>query len=128
MRITLYFDGAVSNNYCGYGGVIMYGDNEIKYYGTCKGKTNNYMEYYALYRGLLILINNMGDLDYIDIYGDSKLVINQLNGVYVVKSVNLLKIHTAVKHILTRFNKVNLYHIYRHENAVADMLSKKYKV
>ena len=59
----------------------------------------------------------------IAVEGDSLLVINQMNGVYKVKSENLLEIHNEVKELIKQFDYISFTHIYRTNNKRADELS-----
>ena len=88
----LYFDGASRNNPgpAGYGGVIYdENDNECFIYFDKfeQPQTNNYAEYYALYSGLSVAASN--NIRNLEVYGDSNLVIQQMNKKWRVKSDNL---------------------------------------
>jgi ribonuclease HI len=59
----------------------------------------------------------------LSVCGDSLLVINQVNGVYKVKHVNLIPLYEKVMELIKQFNCINFSHVYRNENKRADQLS-----
>lgn len=125
---SLYFDGASKTNPgpSGYGGVIYDEEMRIlyKYSGACPGdSTNNFAEYYALIKGLdFALRNNVEDLK---VYGDSKLVVEQFNGNWKLKSENLKSIYEQSQKLKKRFKTIQCYHIPRNQNKEADFLANK---
>lgn len=56
---------------------------------------------------------------------DSELIIRQLQGVYSVKSVDLLPLHLVAKRLLGLFERVELKSIPREQNKRADALAKQ---
>ena len=58
----------------------------------------------------------------LDVYGDSQLVINQLLEEYEVKE-DLVSYHTQAHQIIDRLDTVNLQHIPRSANKMADALA-----
>ena len=124
----LYFDGASRNNPgpAGYGGVILdKDDNECFIYFDKfeKPQTNNYAEYYALYAGLSVAVsNNIRDLE---VYGDSNLVIQQMNKKWRVKSENLKDLFNKCTKLLENFDNISFTHILRKYNKRADELANK---
>ena len=59
----------------------------------------------------------------LDIYGDSALVINQIKGKWETYHDNLIPYKDYARRLLTFFNKVELHHIPRDENRMADALA-----
>ncbi|CAJ2638240.1 unnamed protein product [Trifolium pratense] len=59
----------------------------------------------------------------IDIYGDSTLVINQIKGEWETRHAGLIRYRDYARRLLTFFNKVELHHIPRDENQMADALA-----
>jgi ribonuclease HI len=53
---------------------------------------------------------------------DSELVVKQLSGEYRVKHPNLQPLHARAKSLLRRFERVDVAHVRRKENADADAL------
>ena len=123
---TLYFDGASRSNPgpASYGGVIYENGVERytykKYIGTT---TNNVAEYKALLNGLL-LAKEKG-ITRLAVYGDSKLVIEQITGNWKVKSRLLIPIHREICALLVNnpFEQITFQHVYRKNNKRADELA-----
>jgi ribonuclease HI len=125
---VLHFDGCADpnpgNTSCG--AVVYLNDQEV----WSKGKylksvqTNNYAEYYGLLIGLKCCLNS--NIKKLLVKGDSQLVINQMNGLYNVKSDNLKEIHTKCKEYAEKFDKIIFTWIPREENKRADELANQY--
>ena len=118
------FDGCSKGNpgLAGIGAVIYNEGEEIwassKFIGT---KTNNYSEYSALIFGLREALR-LG-IECLCVLGDSLLVINQLNGIYRVKSEDLLELYEEAVRLKNLFKYIEFNHIYREKNKRADELS-----
>ena len=126
---SLYFDGASRSNPgpASYGGVI-YDENNIEVgtYNDFIGKnTNNVAEYLGLYAGLKACADN--NIKNLMVYGDSKLVIEQIKGNWNVKSENLKPIYNEIKELLDKydFEFIEFNHILRRYNKRADELANK---
>ena len=123
----LYFDGASRSNPgpASYGGVIIDPQNKEYYvYNQYIGKqTNNVAEYLGLFEGLRIC--QAFDIKNVEIYGDSKLVIQQVKGNWKVKSPNLIPIHHAITELLNEktFDEISFNHVLRKYNKRADELA-----
>ena len=121
---TMNFDGASKGNpgLSGAGAVIYKNGEEIwsscKFVGT---KTNNQSEYSALILGLKGALT-LG-ITNLSVLGDSLLVINQVNGIYKVKSDSIFDLYEEVLGLKTQFNFVEFNHVYRDYNKRADELS-----
>lgn len=121
---TMNFDGCSKGNpgFAGIGAVIYKNGEEIwsgsKFIGV---KTNNFSEYSALIFGLERAIS-MG-IDHLNVLGDSLLVINQVNGVYKVKSEDLKDLYDEVINLKKQFKNIEFNHVYREKNKRADELS-----
>ena len=83
--------------------------------------SNNVAEYQALIIGLQMAIE-MGILQ-LEIFGDSKLVINQILEQYDVKKEDLIPYCKYAKKLLATFEAITLEHIPRKENRQADVLA-----
>jgi ribonuclease HI len=83
--------------------------------------TNNQAEYEALLRGLRYL-KEVGAVS-VEVYGDSELVIKQLNGQYESKSDALRNYYEECREILRSFQLVILQHIPREHNEEANRLA-----
>ena len=83
--------------------------------------SNNVAEYQALIIGLQMAIE-MG-ISQLEIFGDSKLVINQILEQYDVKKEDLVPYCKYGKKLLANFKAITLEHIPRKENRQADALA-----
>lgn len=124
---SLYFDGASRSNPgpASYGGVI-YDENKIEVgsYKDFIGKTtNNVAEYLGLFAGLQVCKDN--NIKNLIVYGDSKLVIEQVKGNWKVKSENLKPIHKEIRNLLNeyKFQHIEFNHVLRKYNKRADQLA-----
>ena len=121
---TLNFDGASRGNPgpAGIGAVIFHNGKEIwascQYIGT---KTNNQSEYSALILGLKQALTR--DIKCLQVYGDSQLVINQINGEYKVRNPGLQDLYKEVQDLQAHFESIVFTHVYREFNKRADQLS-----
>jgi ribonuclease HI len=83
--------------------------------------TNNVAEYRALLMGLE-KCKSLG-IKNLEVFMDSKLIVEQMNGNYKVKNENLLNFYTKIKQI--EFNEISFTWIPRKENVHADQLANK---
>jgi len=124
---TLYFDGASRSNPgpASYGGVIYDENNkEIATYKKYIGRhTNNVAEYLGCFHGVQACIQE--GIKNVTIYGDSKLVIEQVSGRWKVKSDNIKPIYNEIKKVLDTnpFEKIEFKHVKRNKNKRADQLA-----
>jgi ribonuclease HI len=124
---SLYFDGASRGNPgpASLGGVIYDSlkEEKINYKKAIGVATNNYAEYQALLVGIKVCIKY--DIKEVNIYGDSKLVIEQVKGNWKVKSDTLRPIYLEIKKHITPeyFTKITFNHVRRHLNKRADELA-----
>lgn len=123
-KYTLNFDGCSKSNpgHAGIGAVIYKNGQEIwhcsKYIGK---KTNNQSEYSSLILGLQGAIN-LG-INELQVFGDSLLVIKQINGIYKVKNEGLIELYETANKLKQCFNHITFEHVYRTENKRADELA-----
>lgn len=125
--VKLFSDGACRGNpgLGGAGAVITDESDKIlwegkEYLGHC---TNNIAEYRALMLGLKgALANGFNSLE---VYLDSELLANQINGSYKVKNPNLKILMDEVRQLLSSFQSVSVKHVLRCHNAQADRLANR---
>lgn len=121
----LYSDGACRGNpgVGGAGAVITDAQDSVlwegkEYLGHC---TNNIAEYKALILGLRgALAEGYKNLE---VYLDSELLANQINGTYRVKNENLKVLMNEVRSLLTSFDSIQVKHVLRSNNSHADRLA-----
>jgi len=59
------------------------------------------------------------------VFADSQLMVEQINGRYKVKNQNLLPLFALAKNIISKFTSFTITHIGREKNTEADKLAKK---
>ena len=123
--MNLYTDGACRGNpgQGGAGAVLVDDKGEVvatvrRSLGHC---TNNIAEYRALIFGLEeALRKRYGRLN---IFLDSELLVNQINGSYKVKNQTLKELMVEVRRLLSYFDSYSVRHIDRGQNHIADKLA-----
>lgn len=129
MKLIIFTDGASRGNPgpASYGftisdekGKLLY--EEGRYIGIT---TNNVAEYRAVLEALKYIKNNLAK-DYqvsMELYADSKLVIEQLSGRYKIKSLHLKQIFEQIKILAMELGGVIHTHVPRAQNSGADRLA-----
>ena len=126
-RVRVFSDGAARGNPgpAGAGAVLIDENGHVlKKLGRFLGKqTNNVAEY----EGLLLGLRNARALGAreVEVRADSQLLIRQLQGSYAVKNEVLRRLHAEALALLRAFDKYELVHVPREENAVADEMSNR---
>lgn len=127
MKIIIYTDGASRGN----PGPASFGftisdesrllHQEGKYIGIA---TNNVAEYTGVYEALKFVKDHYGKaILQIELYADSKLVIEQLSGRFKVKSAHLKLIIEKIKILSLELGGVIHTHVRRAKNIQADKLA-----
>lgn len=120
----LYFDGGSRGNPgpggCGYcilkdNFVVFEGKNGL---GAC---TNNYAEYKGLHNGIALALEK--NITRLEIYGDSLLVINQMNRTWACRHAVLRIIFDNVNAQAKKFEHITFHHVPRAKNTIADSLA-----
>ncbi|CAN6691976.1 unnamed protein product [Malus baccata var. baccata] len=121
----LYFDGSYTQKASRAGIVIINPQGVHHYYSFLldyQRNTNNQAEYEALIIGLEILIE-LGAME-VEIFGDSKLMINQLNGEYKCRHITMVGYYLATMQLLSYWDsKVSVNHVPRESNLVANEMA-----
>lgn len=133
--LFVYFDGLCEPK--NPGGVATYGmivkeDGEtiVEHCGLAEAKpwtdeaSNNVAEYSAVLHALEWLDKNKKHNAHIILRGDSKLVVNQLQGKYKVKSLRIVELHHKARLLLSKFKNLKIEWIERDQNQDADRLSR----
>jgi ribonuclease HI len=122
-KVKLFADGGSRGNPgpSAYGFVILDGDTDEllesrnKYLGIT---TNNQAEYHGLLSGLEWCKQH--NVQHVEVYLDSLLVVNQMNGIYKVKNRDLWAIYEAAKRVQGSFKSIQFIHVPRELNKLAD--------
>lgn len=83
--------------------------------------TNNVAEWTGLLKGLEHALSR--GITALDVRGDSELVVKQVTGRYKVKNAALKPLADEVATLLRRFERIDVQHVYRAENARADAVA-----
>lgn len=126
MHLLLHTDGAAKGNPGPSGiGVALYRENETEPLATVAEyigeSTNNVAEYRALIRGLSEAL--LRGADSVSVRTDSELMVRQLEGRYKVSAPQIAPLHAEAKRALAKFSRVDLKHVPRAQNALADKLA-----
>lgn len=126
-KVTLYADGSCKGNPGEGGAGAVIKDEQGKTVSHLKRYlgpvTNNIAEYQALIMGLQEA-QTLGSRE-VEIYLDSELVVNQINGVYRVRDSKLKVLEGEVRKLLRPFAHWVIRHIPREENREADRLARE---
>ena len=125
--VRVYSDGAARGNPgpAGAGAVLTDATGAViarlgRFLGN---RTNNVAEY----EGLLLGLKHARDLGYrqVEVRADSQLLIRQLKGEYAVRHAGLKPLHAEALRLLHGFDRYELQHVPREENALADEMSNR---
>lgn len=123
-EVKLYGDGGSRGNPgpSAYGFAILdMNDNVLFKRGQYIGiTTNNQAEYKAVLFGLEEAKKQGAKK--VEVYLDSQLVVNQMNGSYKVRNQDLLPIYNSIKSLLTNFESISFTHVPRELNKLADSM------
>jgi ribonuclease HI len=122
-QATLYFDGGTHPMNPGHGGagaVLVLEDGTKYSFSQYLGekKTNNQAEY----GGLLLGFSKALELKitHIEVYGDSQLIVNQVNGDYACHNEGLYPLYSQARSLFLQFQSCSLNWIRREKNSMAD--------
>lgn len=122
-KATLYFDGGTYPMNPGHGGtgaVFVLEDGEKLSFSEYLGqkKTNNQAEYGGLLLGLRKALEL--EITHLEVYGDSQLIINQVNGDYACHNEGLYPLYSMARALVKQFQLCTLSWIRREKNSLAD--------
>jgi ribonuclease HI len=126
-EIQMYFDGASKGNHTGNPGPsgaacwIIHNSNEYGEYKFLGLQTNNVAEYSGLILGLKNLVCYKDCK--IKVYGDSKLVIEQMKKNWKIKAIGLIPLWNEAQELIKDFKDIEFIHIDRSLNSKADNLA-----
>lgn len=126
-KLVIYTDGGARGNPGpAAAGVVFYNDEQEKVaeFSEFLGHaTNNQAEYKSLI--LALEKTKAYKLKEIEVFLDSELVVNQLNGNYRVKNEGLKPLYQQVLALISKFDKISFSHTLREGNKLADKLVNK---
>jgi ribonuclease HI len=122
-KATLYFDGGTYPMNPGHGGagaVLVLEDGAKHSFSEYLGekKTNNQAEYGGLLLGLKKALEL--EINHLIVFGDSQLIINQVNGDYACHNEGLYPLYTQARSLVKQFHFCSLSWIRREKNSLAD--------
>lgn len=120
----VFFDGAANQGGCGGGFILYISDQHFYKVKMCLGVgTNNFAELITL-RHLLYFSLGHHCIN-LNIFGDSKIIINWFNDITACHIHTLSNILNEVNIFKAQFNNISCNYIYREHNNSADQLSKE---
>ena len=135
---TLHFDGMLridgneqlhKNGLLGYGWLIRKDQVEIAHgFGIFARRgqaSSSVAEYLALIEGLEALTDLRVERETVEIHGDAKCVIDQMDGLSAVSSPQLWKLHLRARKLTQRFHSLTWVWVPRRQNKQADALSRR---
>ena len=124
MHLTLFSDGGSRGNPGkAAGGFVVLEHDQVKYSG---GKylgvaTNNVAEWEGFKQGLLWILDNYANQEIsLEVFLDSKLVVEQICGRWKVKQEHLKPLFEDCTRLKSQFKDFQISHVYRHLNKLAD--------
>ncbi|MCO5569834.1 hypothetical protein L7F22_023548 [Adiantum nelumboides] len=125
---TLFFDGAFrkATGKAG-GGLVLHDSNgEVvmkKHVKLLDSTSSNEAEYDILLHGLQVCVSQK--IRRLMVKGDTLLIVKQILGIWACKNERLREKVQAIRRLFNQFEEVQLYHIPRKQNEVADLLAQK---
>jgi len=120
-----WFDGAARGNpgEAGFGLVVEAGDEVEEIAGFLGRATNNVAEYTGLLAALAWA--RLHGVEELSLFGDSELVVRQLQGTYKVKAPHLQPLFLRALALRREIPRLRIQHVPRAENRRADQLSNR---
>jgi ribonuclease HI len=122
--LLLYVDGAIRPNATGLGVVVRERTGQVVAWRSerlPRAMTCNQAEYEALILGLEVARTLR--LDCVEVRSDSQIVVNQMLGRFSVRKQALRRLHAQASAVATAFDDVDLVHVPRERNRLADALA-----
>lgn len=125
MKLKIYFDGSSHGNPGPAGiGIVIYNENfgEITKFSEYVGfRTNNEAEYLALKKSLEVALQL--EVDEVELYSDSELLVKQINKEYNVRDEKIKKLYREIQELMKNIKKIKIMYVSREENKEADRLA-----
>jgi len=128
MVINVYTDGGSKGNPGPSSiGIVFYvnGVSDYRFNQSIGTATNNDAEYFALIKALEILISRYHNKNpkQVNFYSDSRLMVNQVNGLFKVKNAKIREYILKIRALEQDFkHPVSYHYIPREKNSEADSL------
>jgi ribonuclease H / adenosylcobalamin/alpha-ribazole phosphatase len=106
--------------------VVIEDDQGLRLRGLCRyigTATNNVAEYLALIEGLTAVAEWKPDR--VEVFLDSKLVVEQVAGRFKVKNAALAALHARAGKLIAQLPQVSVKHVAREKNKGADALANR---
>jgi ribonuclease HI len=121
-KVIAFVDGASRGNPGEAGAGVIFKDaegNVVERHARYLGKATNNM---AEYKALILALRRAGELGVtsLQVYSDSELLVNQINGRYRVRVPHLQELCQEAIRLMRAVGRVNVSHVPREENAEAD--------
>ena len=127
MKLNVFIDGACRGNPGPASVGVCFFDEAGKtvreYYRAIGETTNNVAEYTAMVEALR-LAQDLKATE-LKVHSDSQLLVRQISGRYRVKNARLSKYILLIKSLRKNFKSVEIVHVPREQNQVADALANK---
>lgn len=124
MKVAVsYIDGASRGNpgRASYGVIINFEGKKYYLKKNLGIATNNEAEYEALLAVLRWAVENK--VDFLKVFSDSKLLVEQIKGNFKVKAKNLKDLHLEALEKIKKIPKFSIYYIKREYNKEADEIA-----
>lgn len=120
-----WIDGAARGNpgAAGFGVLLEMADREESLIGYLGKTTNNVAEYAGLIAALTLAVRR--DVDLLEIFSDSQLLVRQMEGRYRVKAPHLKPMFLRASSLRRQIQRVAFHHVGREENSHADGLANR---
>ncbi|KAK1619283.1 hypothetical protein QYE76_024800 [Lolium multiflorum] len=120
---AMFFDGSACDDGCGIA-ILLVSPRGAEYSFSIRLSTpctNNVAEYEAVRKGMELLLE--AGAEAVELFGDSKLVINQLTDEYKCESESLFPYWMECRELMTRFRYINFNWVPRAQNTEANNLA-----
>ncbi|KAK1614114.1 hypothetical protein QYE76_019631 [Lolium multiflorum] len=120
---AMFFDGSACDGGCGIG-ILLVSPRGTEYSFSIRLSTpctNNVAEYEAIRKGMELLLE--AGAEAVELFGDSKLVINQLTDEYKCESESLFPYWMECRELMTQFRYINFNWVPRSQNTEANNLA-----